>query len=143
MSVNRLPKEEPEPAEGEETRVVATPFGIMTIHLSFPVDPSQPDPLGVAIAMFQGLVDEGHDDPLTATLSRLKEMAEAGTEQPLLAGLALLQKMSSVGALPPLAALLAGSSVTDGDVRRAVGKPGGDAQPARRKSLLERLDEEI
>ena len=142
MSVNRLPREEPEPAEQGKTRVVDTPFGIMTIHLAFPVDPSQPDPLGVAIAMFQGMVDEGHDDPLTATLSRLKEMAAAGTEQPLLAGLALLEKMSSIGALPPLSALLAGSSVTEGDVRRAVGKPEAEAQPAPRKSLLERLDEE-
>jgi hypothetical protein len=103
---------------GHKVVVVQTPLGTIKVALP-PLDPSEPDPVAVAMGMFQVSVESGADDPLQDTLVRLKEMANQGTRQPLHVGLLILQQLSDNGMLPPVADMLFGTGVTEADLNQA------------------------
>jgi hypothetical protein len=114
--------------------VVQTPLGIIKVALP-PTLPDSPDPVGIAMGLFQSSVEAGSDDPLMETLSKLKQMAEDGQSHPLHVGLLILQQMSDSGMLPPMTMLLEGSGVTEHDLAHARAQvPGGQA------GLLTKLD---
>jgi hypothetical protein len=103
---------------GQKIVVVQTPLGTVKVSLP-PMDPDGPDPVAVAMGMFQTSVESGADDPLQDTLIRLKEMADHGTRSPLHVGLLILQQLSESGMLPPVVDMLVGTGVTEADLHHA------------------------
>jgi hypothetical protein len=121
--------------KGSRYVLMQTPMGVFQFVV--PVT-SGPDPVEVAMGMFQKAVNAGEPDPLNATLARLKQMAEQGSNQPLLTGLMILKQMADNGLVPPVASLIEGTGITQTDLTQAI-----DAlpqKPAEHDDLFSRMD---
>jgi hypothetical protein len=133
MSTNRINQQSQ--ARASRYVMMQTPMGVFQFVV--PVT-TGPDPVAVAMALFQEAANDGDDDPLTTTLRRLKLMAEQGTEQPLLTGLMILHQMAGKGLVPPVHALLEGTGVTQGDLTQAIAAL--PAEPKAQSGLLDNMD---
>lgn len=110
--------------------VIQTPMGIF--KFAVPVVEG-PDPVKIAMEMFQANVDGGEGDPLLATLTQLKTLAQEGSDQPLITGLMLLRQMAEKGLVPPLPELIHGTGITQQDLNQAgANNPG----------LFDRIDQQ-
>jgi hypothetical protein len=120
----------PQP-EGPKFVLVQTPVGLFKFEV--PAS-SGPDPVAVAMDMFQKAIETGVHNPLAETLTQLKQMAIEGSGQPLITGLVILKQMADNGLMPPVPELIRGTGITETDLTQAY-----EALPKRTGGLFERM----